>query len=89
MLIYRYEMLDGGGPYCTRDGKLRSDLTLQMNDPWLYGCVSLESLVQYWKQQNVPELLKDCTIKIYDIPEEQVHKGTRQVIFPKTYFPIN
>ena len=88
MLVYRYEKEDRGGPFCTFDGHLRTDPSLQMNDDYLSGCDSLEALLQYWEKQNIPEILKDCKIKVYDVPEEAIKKSSSHILWPKTYSPI-
>ena len=86
MKIYRYEKDDGGGPWCTLNGKLRSHPNeVQMNDPYVYGCSSLEALNDYFKNYKDINLLKDCVLKIYDIPENEVIIAARQVLFPKIY----
>lgn len=86
MKIYRYEKSDGGGPWCTLDGKLRSHPNeVQMNDPYVYGCSSLTALNEYFQNRKDVNILADCILKIYDIPEEEVIISTRQVLFPKTY----
>lgn len=85
MKIYRYEKNDGGGPFCTFNGILRTDPNYEMNDPYLYGCSSLDGLNSYFK--NYPEVLVGCTLKIYEVPDNEVFIDERQVVFPKKYSP--
>lgn len=86
MKVYRYEKDDGGGPWCTLDGKLRSHPDeVQMNDPYVYGCLSLETLKEYFDKYTDTNILTECTLKIYDIPENEVITCTHQVLFPKSY----
>lgn len=86
MKVYRYEKDDGGGPWCTLDGKLRSHPDeVQMNDPYVYGCLSLETLKEYFDKYTDTNILTECTLKIYDIPENEVIICTHQVLFPKSY----
>ena len=42
MKIYRYEHQDGGGPFCTIDGKLRINKNITYNNNLLFGCSSIE-----------------------------------------------
>lgn len=86
MKIYRYEhKIDGGGPFLTRDGILRSNPNpkFQMNDPVLYGCNSLESLLEYFDRNPIDT--KDFIIKIYNVPDKEIIliKEWGEVIFPK------
>lgn len=86
MKIYRYEKSDGGGPWCTLDGKLRSHPNEpQMNDPYVYGCLSLEALKEYFDKYTDANILAECTLKVYDIPENEIIISARQVLFPKIY----
>jgi hypothetical protein len=90
MLIYRYENKDGGGPFFTKNGSLRSDNSIHFDDDMLSGCLSLESLIEYWNKQENRELyLQDCIIKIYEVPKEEIKQLHSHVIFPQKYAPIN
>ena len=86
MKIYRYEKMDGGGPYMTQQGQNRFCPICQMDDGYKYGCKTLKDLNNYFINQN--DILKDCTIKIYDVPLTEVIFEDRQVKFPKKYNPI-
>lgn len=83
MIIYRYEKKDGGGPFCTKDGYLRTNNKVRFCDNTLYGCVSLESLQEYFKDYT--DLILDCDIVKYDVPDHECIIQERQVIFPKKY----
>lgn len=92
MLIYRYEMEDGGGPYATYDGHWRFDKPKipPMDDGRLSGCVSFEKLKEYWNEDSHPKGMTDnCKIKIYNVPTEDVVYTVSHVYFPKKYKSIN
>lgn len=90
MKVYRYEKNDGGGPWCTLDGKLRSHPDeVQMNDSYAYGCLSPEALKEYFDKYTDTSILAECTLKIYDIPENEVIISARQVLFPKSYIKFD
>lgn len=86
MKIYRYEKEDGGGPYFTRDGILRSNPNIIMNDNTLFGCQSLELLLNYFEKEP-KEILTGCKIAVYIIPDNEVQIEKRQVVFSKNYTP--
>lgn len=90
MRVYRYEMEDGGGPWFTRDGSSRGTfIDIKFNDGVLYGCTSLEELFDYFRQETHKVDLVDCTVKVYEIPDEDIEIiSPGQVVFPKTYKPI-
>lgn len=89
MLVYRYEQNDGGGPFCTKEGILRSNPNIKFNDNFLSGCVSLKLLNDYWsKQKNNILYLKNCQLKIYDIPEKDIINTRTHILFPNTYKPV-
>lgn len=90
MLIYRYEKEDGGGPFFYKDGTERAvvkdgtPLILRQN--MLYGCLSLNSLNLYWKDNE--KYIQNCYLTIYDVPEEEIFFGKNEVVFPSYYSPI-
>ena len=53
MIIYRYEFPDGGGPFCTKDGRKRDDPNIWFNDDTLYGCKSIEELKLWFDKRNI------------------------------------
>lgn len=53
MTIYRYELPDGGGPFCTKDGRKRDDPSIWFNDDTLYGCKSIEELNLWFDKRNI------------------------------------
>lgn len=87
MLVYRYENLDGGGPWFYKDGSIRqplSDFTLYSNtEEYVYGCDSLKSLFKYFATQEVN--VNNCIIKTYEIPKKDIIFLNGQVKFPKKY----
>lgn len=78
--IYRYEKADGGGPWCTPDGKLRTNLELKTYaDEYFYGCSSKEALDKYmessWGWNTLEEkenLFKELILRIYEGPKDKV-----------------
>ena len=85
MKIYRYERRDGGGPYCTFEGRLREiDAKIPVDNGFLYGCKSVEKLKEYFQEQQ--NLIVDCNIYVYDIPDEEVVENEKQIRFPKKYY---
>lgn len=90
MLVYRYEHKDGGGPFFTQDGRLRTNKKIKFDDGLLSGCLSLDLLKKYWKEQYNSDLyLKDCSIKIYDVLEKDIIKSRSHILFPNKYCSIN
>lgn len=95
MRVYRYEKPDGGGPWFTRDGSPRGELPrLKDYENVIYGFLSLQSLFDFFKDHGNEVDMKDCEIKTYEVPQEDIEimrntSGYRdEVIFPKTYEPI-
>lgn len=74
MLIYRYEKEDGGGPFFYKDGTERAVVKdgtpLILRQDMLYGCLSLNSLNLYWKDNE--KYIQNCYLTIYDVPEEEI-----------------
>lgn len=73
MKIYRYEHLDGGGPFVKPDGILRFGPKIKVEplvSGAIYGCSSFEEIKKYFQGQEW--VLKDCSLKIYDIPENNI-----------------
>jgi len=68
MKIYRYEQIDGGGPFFTRDGKSRSP-ELYPDMKWkgplqLSGCLELAELQRMFKEWKIN--LSLYILKIYE-----------------------
>lgn len=92
MLIYRYEMEDGGGPYASYDGHWRSENPKipPMDDGTLSGCISIKKLKEYWNTDSHPKGITDgCSIKIYDVRDQDIIYTISHVRFPKKYKSIN
>lgn len=93
MLVYRYERLDGGGPFFNPYGKVRYNITHLgpiVGNGYLSGCLSQALLDKYWaNQKNSKYYLKDCILKIYDIPKNEIIHSQEHIYFPKHYKPIN
>ena len=85
MKVYRYEKPDGGGPWFTKEGTIREEDARQPPvDEYLNGCDSLESLQDYFSRY--PSLIKDCELKVYDVPDNEVIRmRTHTVLFPKKF----
>ena len=90
MIIYRYEKEDGGGPWFYRTGEVRYPLPhehlYKETNEWVFGCRSTKELFKYFLNQKVD--LNNCTIKVYDIPKEEIIELNGQVMFPKHYIEI-
>lgn len=85
MKIYRYEHQDGGGPYCDFRGYPRDmNVNFPIDTSYLYGCLSIDKLNKYF--ENHQDLIKDCKIYVYDIPDDDVKINEYQVQFPKKYY---
>lgn len=88
MKVFRLENIyDGGGPWCTRGGRLRSNPNIIMDECYLFGCKSLNDLYRYIDAHEKVDL-SQTHIAIYDIPDKEICFEERQVTFPKTYLPI-
>lgn len=82
MKVYRYEKPDGGGPFFTFYGINR--FTHQRDDDnFLSGCLSIEDLKKYFLFQE--DILEECVLQEYDIPDEEIEYGASHVYFPKKY----
>lgn len=80
MKIYRYEKEDGGGPFCTKEGILRTSPDVIFKDKILYGCISLNSLHEYFK--DMQEIIQDCSVKTYEVDIKDILKiNDREIIF--------
>lgn len=96
--IYRYEKPDGGGPWCTPDGKLRTNPELHIYaDEYFYGCLSKEALDRYMESafggntsEEKERLFEELTLKIYEGPKDKVifPKSKREVWFIKELFVL-
>ena len=62
-IIYRYELPDGGGPFCTRNGQNRIYPEIIFKDNTLYGCSTLEKLNDWFKKRNIS--YNNCVLTIY------------------------
>lgn len=96
MRVYRFENPDGGGPWFTQEGKLRTESVTppsksKFKSPVLYGCTPLYKLLDYFKDSRHKVDISNCEIKVYEIPDKDItyiNKGTGHVAFPKSYKPI-
>ncbi len=73
MLVFRFEKEDGSGPIFNKDSTI--------NDNYLSGCSSLQSLYSYFKERDVS--LDDCHLVIYNIPDDHIVKTKFHILFPK------
>ena len=91
MKIYRLEAKDGGGPFVTRDGYLRVNPKIKFNNNYIFGFITFNDLYNWLNKHNIHvENLYNLTLKIYDVPDEEVIiKNQGECIFPKKYSPIN
>ena len=86
MKVYRYEQIDGGGPFFTRDGKSRFP-KLYPDMEWegplqLSGCLELTELQQMFKEWKID--LSLYTLKIYEtnIITHRCCKGSEVLFVP-------
>lgn len=54
MTYYRYELPDGGGPFFTKDGKLRANTSFLSHDNTLSVCDSIETLKKWFSERKIP-----------------------------------
>ena len=81
MIIYRYEKEDGGGPFCTPDGILRTNSEIKFKDDWLSGCSSKKELVKWFRDRNID--VSDCIIKTYVVNIEDIKYNRSHLLFHK------
>ena len=85
MKIYRYECSDGGGPYCTFEGRMREiNAKIPVDNGFLYGCKSIQKLKEYFQEQQ--DIIANCQIYVYDVPDDETVENEKQVKFPKKYY---
>lgn len=84
MIVYRFENIrDGGGPFCLPDGRMRHRPDKRFEDAGLYGCESVDLLLDYFKK-SAPSILTDPDYKIvqYQIDESKIiNRNQRQIVF--------
>ena len=87
MRVYRYEMLDGGGPTFTLDGVHRkSGVQVPTELPgYVSGWNDYQMLMDYGQTRGFDTTL--CRIVTYDIPDDEIRiiPTTGQLFFPKFY----
>ena len=83
MKVYRLDHEDGGGPFMTADGYSRTG-GFHLDDGYLSCCLSLESLQNWFREHDDVDLSK-CEVHIYEVPWEDIIKGTTHFYFPKKY----
>lgn len=91
MKIYRYEANDGGGPWITFEGRIRTnpDDTNIYDDGYLCGCTSMKKLEEYFKTYEQDNLdFSKYRLVIYDVPADEIIFNKREVLFPKKYSPF-
>lgn len=93
MVLYRYEMPDGGGPYVTPDGYIRGmSKEKQVDGPYTdgfkYCCKSIKELKKYFLERTEPFFLKQCEIKIYEVPDNLVKYNGYSYKIPFAYKPV-
>lgn len=54
MVIYRYELPDGGGPFFTKDGHNRIYPSIIFNDNTISGCGNITLLDDWFRNENIP-----------------------------------
>ena len=53
MIVYRYELSDGGGPFCTRMGQVRTHPDIWFNDDTLSCCESIDKLNEWFNIRKI------------------------------------
>lgn len=81
MLVFRYEMPDGGGPFFTLDGVQRRTGMKLSHSNLVYGCKRIKDLALYF--HNIADIPSECRIVGRNIPDDQVIVFGLQVAFPK------
>ena len=82
MLIYRYEMPDGGGPFFTLDGVQRRTGVKLPPSEYIFGCKNIDDLNKYFN--NVENISEECKIVVRDIPANEIYYLGNQIMFKKS-----
>ena len=79
MIVYRYEMSDGGGPFCTRTGQMRTHPDIYFNGDTLYGCESIEKLNEWFSVRHIKT--DNFILTKYD--GEKLSQNEREILIKK------
>jgi len=87
MIMYRYELPDGGGPFCTYDGILRTAPEYKMCDDSFSGCETISDLEKWFSIRKIN--INNFILAKYE--GELLHKYSNGEILMKrsTSKPIN
>ena len=58
MKVFRYDHIDGGGPFMTKDGFLRYDKNIHLDDGYLSCCLSIDELNKWFNHRGID--LSNC-----------------------------
>jgi len=83
MIVYRYEMPDGGGPFFTLGGIQRRTGVQMPPSAYVFGCTNFEDINKYF--QGKDSIPKECKLVKREIPDQYVVRISDQAMFPKTF----
>lgn len=84
--VYRYELKDGGGPFLTLSGHIRTrnDTIYDCDDGWISCCPTIESLKKWFKERNIDT--STFVLMKYTVPTKSIKKTCTHLVFPKKIF---
>lgn len=80
MIVYRYEMPDGGGPFCTREGQVRTNSGIQFDDDTLYCCQSVDKLKKWFTLRGIDT----TSFSLTKYEGEEISENEREIIIRKS-----
>ena len=80
MIVYRYELPDGGGPFFTKEGVCRINPSIVFNDNTLDAATSIKKLKEWFNERNI--ILND-NFKIIKYDGEILYKNKDIVTIKK------
>ncbi len=80
MIVYRYEMPDGGGPFCTREGQIRTRSNIWFNDDTLYCCKSISKLEEWFTLRGI----NTTSFILTKYEGEKISENEREIIIRKS-----
>lgn len=80
MIVYRYEMPDSGGPFCTRMGQVRTHSDIWFNDDTLYCCESIEKLNEWFNIRKINS--SNFILRKYE--GKVISRNEREIIIQKS-----
>lgn len=80
MIVYRYEMSDGGGPFCTRAGQVRTRSDIRFDDDTLYCCQSISKLKEWFTLREI----NTASFILTKYEGEKISENEREIIIKKS-----